>query len=57
MYYRDLTHFITGQFLFLAVIELVVMGLEKHLPFRIIPFEDRLKLYAAYLLLRVLLWW
>lgn len=52
-----LVHFICGDVLKVAVVELVVMGLEKHLPFRMIPFEDRVKLYAAYLLLRVLLWW
>lgn len=50
-------HFISGECLKVAVVELVVWGLEDHVPFKVIPFEDRVKLYAAYLLARVLLWW
>jgi len=39
------------------VVEMTVWGLERHLPFKVIPFEDRLKLYAAFLIGRVMWWW
>lgn len=53
----QLTNHLLADAIACWVVEMTVWGLERHLPFKVIPFEDRLKLYAAFLIGRVMWWW